>query len=381
MSFKPGTPSWMHDDFYLEPIKYPNDPWGNSRYPQMNPAHPHWQRMASWHDLGVHGERLRSTKTRWVYTHPSNGKIWRLSGPGAGSEGVMLLKELDGVLDPPIEQRYSEGPYVVGAVRERTDYKRRQIDLAVVIQPNANPNRTQEPNEFSGWRIFDSWCNSWSAEEPGYLGCFTRIHGWRWLKVILGQESKTTLSTDPAESRGMFVMNMKVDAPYPFFTKPALTATWKAAQDDVDEHGIAHGTISIANRGTWRAWPKFLVKGSGDVTIQDGIGGRMIKLPRLYASDGAYMMVDTDPTRKTIITEKEPIDSQIYKYLRNSQLLNIILSDTLSRTLPAQRRIPGGVSFDNPIPPRTVAHIRVTHSNPNGSVTCIMPQHYKMAWS
>ncbi|QBI96256.1 minor tail protein [Mycobacterium phage Patt] len=375
------TPGWMHDDFYLDPIRYPNDAYGNPRYPQVNPTHPHWQRMANWHDLGRHGEYLRSTKTKWVYIHPSNNKVWHLSGPGRGREGVMLSKELDGVLDPEFEHRYSEGPYVVGSIRERTDYKRRTINLGVVIAPNGNAERLDEPNTFSAWRIFDSWCSSWSETEPGYLGSFTRTHGWRWLSVILGKPSKTTLSVDPAESDGSFEMNMSIDAPYPFFAKRALSATWEASQDDVDEHGVAHGTIRIANRGTWRSYPKFLVKGAGEVTIQDGVEGRMIPLPKLYAEDGAYMMVDTDPTRKTIVTEKDPVDSQVYKYLRNSQLLNIFLHDTLAKRLPAQRRIPGGIGFDNPIPPRTVAHIKVTHSNPSGSITCIMPQHYKMAWS
>ncbi|QYC55100.1 minor tail protein [Mycobacterium phage Boilgate] len=377
----PSKPGWMHDDFYLDPIRYPNDAYGNPRYPQMNPTHPHWQRMAVWQDLGRNGEYLRSTRTKWVYIHPSNNKIWHLSGPGAGREGVMLAKELDGVLDPEFVQRYSEGPYVVGSVRERTDYKRRTINMAVVIQPNANAERLGEPNEFSGWRIFDSWASSWSEEVPGYLGSFTRTHGWRWLRVILGQPSKTTLSTDPAVSKGSFMMNMSIDAPYPFYAKRALTRSWQASLDDVNEHGVAHGTIRIANRGTWKSHPIFIIRGTGVATVQDGIDGRMIELPELYPTDGDYMMIDTDPTHRTVTTAKDPVDNQIYKYLRNSQLLNIMLHDTLSSKLPAQRRIPGGIGFDNPIPPRTVAHLHVTHTNPNASITCIMPQHYKMAWS
>ena len=51
------------------------------------------------------------------------------------------------------------------------------------------------------------------------------------------------------------------------------------------------------------------------------------------------------------------------------------------KSISAQRRIPGGVLFDQPIPARTVAHLKVEHDNPQGSVTCVMPQHYRMAWS
>ncbi|AXH46858.1 minor tail protein [Mycobacterium phage Aminay] len=374
-------PSWMHDDFYLDPILYPNDAYGNPRYAQMNPTHPHWQRMSNWYDLGRHGEYLRSTKTKWVYIHPSNMKLWRLNGPGRGREGVVLSKELDGVLQPEFEIRYSEGPYVIGAIPERVDWKKRRINLGVAIQPNGNAERAEEANPFSGRRIFDSWASSWSEEVPGYLGSFTRTHGWRWLAVTLGEASKTTLSTDPAESDGSFEMNMAIDAPWPFFAKMPLSTTWKASPDDVYNNGVAHGTIRLANRGTWEALPKFIVKGAGTVTIQDGNEGREIKLPELYPTDGAYMLVDTDPTKKTIVTEKDPVDSQVYKYLRNSQLAQIMLHDTLDSKLPAQRRIPGGIGFENPIPPRTVAHLKVTHSNPYGSITAIMPQYYRMAWA
>lgn len=373
--------SWIHDDFYVQPPRYPNDAYGNPRYAQMNPTHPHWQRMSNWLDLGRHGHKLRSIETTWVYIHPSNNKVWHLAGPRRGREGVALAKELEGVLQPEFEIRYSEGPYLIGAIPERVDWKRRRINLGVVIQPNANAERIEEPNPFSYRKIFDSWVSSWSETVPGYLGSFTRTHGWRWLSVILAEASKTTLTTDPGKDSGGMVMNMSIDAPWPFYAKRALTRTWHATLDDVAKHGVATGVISIANRGTWQSLPKFLVKGHGKVTIQDGIDGPMIEMPEFYPSDGEYMMIDTDPTRKTIVTEQDPVDSQIYKYLRNSQLLDIMLSDITDSRLPAQRRIPGGIAFRHAIPPRTVAHLKVTHSNPNGSITCIMPQYYRMAWS
>ena len=145
--------------------------------------------------------------------------------------------------------------------------------------------------------------------------------------------------------------------------------------------GVAHGKIAIANRGTWRNHPKFIITGRGKVSVQDGIGGKMVKLPEFYDSDGAFMMVDTDPTRQTITTASEPVDDGLAKFLRNSQLLEAMFHDQVARATPAQRRVPGGVLFDNPIPARTVAHLNVEHDNPQGTVTCILPQHYRTAWS
>ncbi|AHB79552.1 hypothetical protein PBI_VALIDUS_22 [Mycobacterium phage Validus] len=373
----------IHDDFYLDPPKYPQDAFGNELYLPENPAHPSWRRMSHWGDLGRNGEYLRSTQTKWVYIHPSNNKVWHLAGPGRGREGVALAKELEGVMQPEFEILYSEGAYTIGAKPERINYKKRTISLGVVIQPNGNAERPEEPNPFSYRFIEDSWWSSLSEEVPGYLGSFTRTHGWRWLAVILAEASKTSLKIDPtAHDNNSQQYNIVLHAPWPFYAKRTLTKLWQADLDNlVANNGVAEGIIQIPNRGTWRSHPKFLVKGHGQAWVQDGNEGQMIKLPKFYETDGAYMMVDTDPTKRTITTERDPVDSQLYKYLRGSQLLDILLHDETSKRLPAQRRIPGGIGFDGVIPPRTVANIRVRHDNPNGSITAIMPQHYRMAWS
>lgn len=370
------------NDWLLNPPNYTQDAYGADIYGPENPTHPSWRRFTNWNDLGRNGEYLRSVQTKWVYIGPNN-KVWHLAGPGRGREGVVMAKELDGVMQPEFEIKYSEGPYLIGATAERVDYKKRIINLGVVVQPNANAERPEEPNPWSYRIIEDSWWQSWSESEPGFLGSFTRTHGWRWLKVTLGEASKTTMSIDPvAHGNNAMVWNMTLHAPWPFYAKRPQTRTWQATPNvDAEYAGVYDGIIKIANRGTWESWPKYLITGHGDVTIQDGTEGRMVKLPRFFPSDGAYMMVDTDPTKRTITTEQDPVDEQIYKYLRNSQLLNILLSDVTSSRLPAQRRIPGGIGFDGKVEPRSVANIKVTHSNGNGSITCVLPQNYRMAWS
>lgn len=368
-------------DWWLDPPTHTLDAYGNPVYYPENPTHPGWRRMTNWNDLGRNGEYLRSTQTKWVYIHPSNNKLWHLAGPGRGREGVVLARELEGAMHAPFDIKYSEGPYIIGATAERVDYQKRVISLGVVIQPNTNAERREPANPFSYRLIEDAWWQSWSETVPGFLGSFTRTHGWRWLSVTLGEASKTAVSLDPvANGNNMQVWNMVLHAPFPFYCKRSLTRTWKARLDTMRD-GVCEGIIKIPNRGTWEAWPKYLVRGTGDVTIQDGTEGRQIQLPRFFASDGAFMLIDTDPTKRTITTEKDPVDTQLYKYLRNSQLLNILFNDQTSSRLPAQRRIPGGIGFNGKIAPRTVANIRVTHTNFNGSVTCIMPQQYRMAWS
>ena len=368
------------DDFWLDPPRFPLDAYGNSRYGDVNPAHPSWIRSQNWLDQGRDGEYLRAIETKWVYIHPVNNKLWRLAGQGKGREGVALVSDLTGVMQPEFEQKYIEGPYIVGSLPARVNWRKRTINMGVVIQPNANPDRPQV-SPFAYRLIEQAWWASWSEEVPGFLGSFTRTHGWRWLKVLLGEATKDSIKFDPvANGNNMAQWNMTVHAPYPMYAKPSLTAAWVPDQNQFI-NGRAVGLLQIANRGTWESYPKFIVKGPGVVTIQDGIDGPMVQMPTLFPEDGEEMLVDTDPQRRTITTEKDPVDSQFWKALRNSHLLDIILNDVLESKVPAQRRIPGGVGFNNSIPPRTVAHLKVTHSNPQGAITVIMPQQYKMAWS
>lgn len=370
-------------DFYYDEIDYPNDYLGNPAYWPANLGHPSWQRMTRWDDLGPNGHILRGEHPQWVWMHPAtNWKQWWISGPREGKQGVILATNLDGVLDLNFEHRYSEGPYMIGADRERTDYGKGVINLGVVIRgENANLDAR---GPFALHKFEDSWRRSWSNTVPGFLGCFTRTHGWRWIPLIKGSPIKADLAKSPTRfGNNTMIHSMEVHAPWPLFAKRAVTRVWEATLDDVDEHGVATHTFAIPNAGTWeKTYLKFIVRGEGEVTIQDGIEGRMVPLPKLHPDvDGDYMLVDTDPAQQTIVTEKQPVDSALYRYMRNSEFLELLIPNRVEKTLPAQRRIPGGIEFDNPLPPLTVAHIKVTHTNPHGSVTAICPQYYTSAWS
>lgn len=374
------------EDFYYPNIDYPNDAHGNPRYPEPDPRHPSWQRLSSWFDLGPNGHLLRpgvnGGDITWVYTHPSNWRVWHLAGPRQGREGVVLATDLDGIMDPDFEIKYQSGTYVVGAEPERVDYPMREIHAGFWIYGASAA--AGHPGPFGYQMIGDAFRQSWSETVPGYLGCFTRVHGWRWLQVLKGGSAKNPMRRSPvADGNDAELWNVIIHAPYPMYAKRSLTATWKSSAELVTAgDGVARGKIAIANRGTWRAYAKYIVTGPGKkIKVQDGIDGKMVRLPEFYDSDGAFMMVDTDPTRQTIVTANEPVDNGLAKFLRNSQLLEAMFHNQVQRSIPAQRRVAGGVLFDNPIPARTVAHLKVEHDNPQGTVTALMPQHYRTAWS
>jgi hypothetical protein len=90
------------------------------------------------------------------------------------------------------------------------------------------------------------------------------------------------------------------------------------------------------------------------------------------------MLVDTDPSARTLTCTTDPVDPLLYKIMRNSQLLDVILGQTLDSTLPIWRRFKG--RFTTPIPPRTVANLKVYHSDSTGSVTMLIPQKFDKAY-
>ena len=374
------------EDFYYPNIDYPDDAWGNPRYDSPDPRHPSWQRLTNWFDLGPNGQLLRPGDTggeiTWVYIHPSNGRVWHLSGPHQGREGVTLATDLDGIIDPDYEIKYQSGTYMIGAEPERVDYDKRQIHAGFWIYGNSANGG--QPGPFGYQMIGDAFRQSWSEVVPGHLGCFTRVHGWRWLQVIKSGTAKSPMKKSPtAYDNNAELWSILIDAPYPMYAKRSLTAMWKATADAVTQgDGVAKGKIAIANRGTWRNYAKFIITGPGKtIKVQDGIDGKMVQLPEFYDTDGAFMLVDTDPDRQTITTANEPVDSGLAKFLRNSQLLEAMFHDQVQKSIPAQRRVAGGVLFDNPIPARTVAHLKVEHDNPQGTVQVVCPQHYRTAWS
>lgn len=353
-------------------------------------------------DFNALPEYLRATHTKVIYVgvqHPTLKKrlVWNLHGNYAGKEGLMLAPQISGLMHTPFEQLMSEGPYQVGAVPERVNWKKRAISMAVMVGADVAPwinfDTSKIINSPFRYRMLEErWWGSWSAKEDGYLGVWTRTHGWRWLRVRLAEAPKTPFTLDPTAFDNNFMQwDMDIIAVQPYWAKRAEHKTWKNTIDtstvwDLIEDllnefvpglDVGEGVITIPNRGSEAVYPKFIVSSPGKAWIQEG--DRWVPLPLLTPQDG-YVLVDTDPNQRTLTSSTDPVDPLFFRILRNSQLLDFLLHDLITSTLPVWRRMRESFTEASMIPPKTVANLRVRHSNADGSITAIVPQRYGMAF-
>ncbi|AID58833.1 minor tail protein [Mycobacterium phage Gaia] len=347
-------------------------------------------------------ENLKAVQTKVMYVgvpHPTLKRrlTWTLAGTGAGREGLLLAPQLSGMMHVPFEQLMSEGPYTIGAFPERTDWKSRAINMGVYVNPDIAPHISGESgrlidNPFRYRMLEDRWWGSWSATEDGYLGVWTRTHGWRWLRVRLASDSKTAFELDPTAYENNFMQwDMSIVATNPYWAKRDEFATWKNTietstiwdkiEDLLNEFipglHVGEGKIKIPNRGDQPAYPKFIVSSPGKAWIKEG--DHWIELPLLTPKDG-YVLVDTDPNARTLTASTDPVDPLLFRILRNSQLLDFLLHDILDTGLPVWRRFDKSFSPASRIPPKTLATLEVRHSNADGTITAICPQRYAMAY-
>ncbi|CKH13960.1 hypothetical protein K8P01_22540 [Mycolicibacterium smegmatis] len=352
-------------------------------------------------------KRLQGLETKVVYIGipGPDGKrpYWDLWGPNAGIQGASLAPQVFGLMHVPFTQLISEGPYQVGGTHERVDWRKREINFTVQVGVG-------QPDTVFRYRMVEQrWWQSWSATEDGYIGVYTRTHGWRFLRVRLAEEPKTAFMLDPAAMGNNFMeWEMAAVAVQPYWAKRIETSQWK--NDGEGDGGIPHtpwdeleeliedileglipgisnlipgmhigeGSIVIPNRGSETTWPKFLVSSPGRAWIEDGPGGRMVELPLLTPQDG-YVLVDTDPTARSLTAATDPVDPLFFRIARNSQLLDFLLHDITHSTLPVWRRFNG--RFTTPWPAKSVCRIKVRHSNAGGSITAFMPQRFNMAFA
>lgn len=311
--------------------------------------------------------KLPTETTRNVYIGP-NGRWWDLSGRHKGRQGARLGTHLQGDYHLPIDQLFSEGAYIDGAIYERTNIPKRIINLAVVLGFNCSELQ---------YRVIESnWWDSWPEDTPGWWGRYTPFAGWRWAQVMLAKAPDTAMPIDPtAFSNNGFQWDMQIVAAKPWWAKRMLIDEWTPAADSIALNGSDEHTFTIANKGTMKAWPKILYSGPGRCWMQDGMSNDMVPLPVLSADDG-YVTVDTNPAEITFKSSTDPIDTEYYAAIRRSRVLDFLLHDVGELGRPVWRR-GGGVRFQSPIPPRTVANIKVRTTQPGGSIVIFMPQRFK----
>lgn len=314
---------------------------------------------------------LQAMETVMVYIS-SSGEVFHLNGPGAGTEGVVLHQNIQGEQHMPFEQVVTEGAYQFGATIERVNYLARKINLRVFIGRPGMNNITYRACE-------DRWWTGQDEVNGGWFGVFTRFSGWRWIKVYPAKTVDTTQRSDPVMyDNNQAVWDINWIAPVPYYSTPALTTDpWLASKSGApDKDGFYHGTLAIPNAGDIGSYVEYLLTDcEGTVFVQDNIMERSVEVGPIFASDG-QITVDTDPTRKTLVSEHDPHDDEFYKLLRATGLLSFMLkpSKALSGEALWLRQY---IRFLYPTPPKSVAHLHVKANNPNAQIVARMSQRFK----
>ena len=155
-------------------------------------------------------ERLQALHTQMVYLgvpgSAYSGKEltdrahWDLWGPAAGRQGLMLAPQFSGLMHLPFQHIVSEGPYTIGAVPERVDWKKRELGFGVMVGVGWGPDTS-----FRYRMLEERWWRSWSAREDGWWGVYTRTHGWRCLRVRLAEDPKNAFVLDPVNNEDGFM--------------------------------------------------------------------------------------------------------------------------------------------------------------------------------
>jgi hypothetical protein len=348
-------------------------------------------------------KRLQSLETKIVYVGVPNRETeqrpWWDIWP-SGAQGIQLAPEMVGLQHLPFTALLAEGAYVEGALPERTTVDKRPIKMAVMINVG-------EPDTIFRYRMLEQrWWASWSRDTDGYIGVYTRTHGWRFTRVRLEKPPPTVMTLDPQAMGNNFMQwDMEIVACDPFWQKRQETASWinegdgaphtpwqellQQVLDAIRDRAhdlfpklipgvdVAEGNLIVPTRGTQTEWPKFLVSSPGQAWIEDGPGGVMVELPLLTENDGT-VLVDTNPIARTLTATTDPIDRLFFQIARNSQLIDFILHDRLATTLPVWQRFNG--RFTQPWPRRTVNRIKVRHSQLGGQVAVFMPQRYESGY-
>lgn len=314
--------------------------------------------------------KLQAMETVMVYIDP-DGHITHLNGPNAGQEGVRFAENLQGEHHLFFEQVVTESAYQFGATIERVNYLARRINMRVYIGRPGMNNITYRACE-------DRWWRGQDEVRGGWFGVFTRFSGWRWVAVWPEKTVSTTQKRDPvAYDNNQAIWDVNWISPIPYYSKPALmTLPWKASKaGDPDADGFYHGTLAIPNKGDIASYIEYLIIGAGDCIVQDNESSREVRLPPIFPSDG-QVLVDTDPIHKTLLAANDPHDNYLFKVLRSAGVLNFFLTGSQVESSEAFW-LRDYVRFMFAVPPNSVAHLHVKHSNPEAQITAKLTQRYK----
>lgn len=326
------------------------------------------QRLNTYTELDQFPEYLAALQTVVMYIDP-NGNVFHLNGPLAGWEGVQLGPVIQGEQHIPFTQVLIEGAFQLGATVQRTNKDKRLINFRVQIAGK---------NNYTYRMAEERWWAGQIEDQPGWLGVFTRLSGWRWIQVYPYKTVDTAQQIDPVAYGNNFAeWDINWIAPYPLYSKPSVYKQWKASTSGApNKDGYYTGNLVLANRGDIEANVYYLINGAGYCQVQDNNSDSMVALPHIYASDGV-VLCNTDPAQRTLVAQNDPQDNVFYDIARASGILNFFLSTVDQQDQAIWQR--GYTRFLNVVPPATSTHFTVMHTNPNATITAFLPQRYRRA--
>lgn len=314
---------------------------------------------------------LQAMETVMMYIDYA-GNVFHLNGPNAGREGVRFHQNLQGEHHLFFEQVVTESAYQLGATIERVNYLARKINLRVFIGRPGMNNITYRACE-------DRW---WTGQDEilgGWFCVFTRFSGWRFIRVFPMKTVDTTQRNDPVMyDNNQAIWDINWICPVPYYSLPSIaTDPWLAAKAGApDSDGFYHGTLAIPNIGDIGSYVEYLLTDcAGTVFVQDNITERSVEVGPIFDTDG-QITIDTDPTRKTLLSENDPHDDEFYKVLRAAGLLNFLLTPTNAEAGEALW-LRQYIRFLYTVPPKSVAHLHVKANNPNAQIVARLSQRYK----
>jgi hypothetical protein len=328
------------------------------------------QQLASYQTLGQFPEYLAAQGTVVTYIDP-NDNVFHLNGTFAGMEGVRIGETLQGEQHVPFNQVLIEGAFQTGATIQRTNIEKRLINLRITIGGTGFNNYTYRMAE-------QRWWAGQIEDKPGWLGVFTRLSGWRWIQVWPYSTVDTAQKQDPvAYGNNFATWDINWIAPYPHYSKPAVWKQWSAnTSGAAHSDGFYYGNLVLANRGDIATSIYYLISGAGYCKVQDNNSDSLVQLPIIEPTDGV-VLCNTDSGQRTLLAQNDPQDNLFFDIARASGILNFFLAGIADAGEPIWQR--GFVRFLYQVPPRSSTHFTVAHTNPNATITAILPQRYRRA--
>lgn len=310
---------------------------------------------------------LQGLDTTIVHLAP-NGNLTHLQGSNAGNEGVTMMQILQGEHQLPFEQVVTESAFQWGATIQRTNYLKRLINLRVGIGGASF-------TEYQYMLCDNRWWEGQDETQDGWLGVYSRWNGWRWIPVRPYRTVDTAQQMSPnAFGNNMAIWDVTWICQRPFYTKPTVFDTWSAQGMTKNKAGYYTGTITLANQGDMQAYVAYLINGSGLCQVQDNNSNTMVTLPKLLDTDGPGLC-DTDPMERTLTAANDAFDTDYYNLAKSSNVLNFFLTGNKTAGQHWWQR--GYTRFVYSVPAETIVQFNVAHTNPNATVTVMLPQRFK----